>query len=112
MGIAGHVEGNARTGTRFLKKKGSSPQAPVLVNLMAADIRFIDSSETTSDINRRRYFAASGVQLAETDRGQFHFRRAAFSAQLKSRVDLTLGKSTVLRTTLNLDGVPIIYMIV
>jgi hypothetical protein len=112
MGIAGHVEGNARKGTRFLKKKGSS-QAPVLVNLMGADIRFIDSSETTSDIiNRRRYFAASGVQLAETDRGEFHFRRTAFSAHLKSRVDLTLGKSTVLRTTFNLDGVPIIYMIV
>jgi hypothetical protein len=30
-----------------------------------------------------RFFAASGVQLAQTDRGLFHFRRAAFSAQLK-----------------------------
>jgi hypothetical protein len=26
-----------------------------------------------------RFFAASGVQLAKTDCGQFHFRRAAFS---------------------------------
>jgi hypothetical protein len=26
-----------------------------------------------------RFFAVSGVQLAQTDRGQFHFRRAAFT---------------------------------
>jgi hypothetical protein len=38
-----------------------------------------------------RFFAASGVQLAQTDRGQFHFRRAAFSARLKSRVGLALA---------------------
>ena len=33
-----------------------------------------------------RFFADSGVQLAQTYRGQFHFRRAAFDQQLKSRV--------------------------
>ena len=54
-----------------------------------------------------RFFAASGVQLAQTDRGQFHFRRAAVSAQLKSRVGLALAKAAVLRITLNLDGAPI-----
>jgi hypothetical protein len=54
-----------------------------------------------------RFFAASGVQLAQTDRGQFHFRRAAFSAQLKSRVGLALAKVPALRITLNLDGAPI-----
>jgi hypothetical protein len=35
------------------------------------------------------------------------FRRAAFSAQLKSKVGLTLDKVTALRITLNLDGSPI-----
>jgi hypothetical protein len=32
----------------------------------------------------------SGVQLVQTDRVQFHFLRAVFTQQLKSRVDLTL----------------------
>ena len=36
-----------------------------------------------------RFFAASGVQLAETDRGQFHFR-------LKGKVGLTLAKVAAL----------------
>jgi hypothetical protein len=44
----------------------------------------------------------------QTDRGTFHFRRAAFSAQLKSKVGLVLAKETTLRITLNLDGVSII----
>ena len=55
-----------------------------------------------------RFFAASGVQLAQTDRDQFHFRRAAFSAQIQSKVGLTLATAVALRITLNLDGVPII----
>jgi hypothetical protein len=54
-----------------------------------------------------RFFAASGVQLAQTDRGMFHFRRAAFSQQLKSKVGLALAKAAALRITLNLDGAPI-----
>jgi hypothetical protein len=44
-----------------------------------------------------RFFAASGVQLVQTDRDQFHFRRAAFSSQLKSRVGLALAKDATLR---------------
>ena len=52
------------------------------------------------------FFVATGVQLAQTDRDKFHFRRAAFSVQ--SRVDLTLVTTTGLRITLNLDGTPII----
>jgi hypothetical protein len=55
-----------------------------------------------------RFFTASGVQLPETDRGMFHYRRAAFSVQLKSKVVLTIDKVVALRITLNLDGVPII----
>jgi hypothetical protein len=36
-----------------------------------------------------RFFAASGVQLSQsTSEGFFHFRRAAFSSMLKSRVSL------------------------
>ena len=51
-----------------------------------------------------RFFAASGVQLAQHDRGLFHFRRAAFSAQLKAKVGSTLPKSSTLRVNLNIDG--------
>jgi hypothetical protein len=55
-----------------------------------------------------RFFAVSVVQLAQHDRGhQFHFRRTAFSSQLKSRVGLALAKAAALRITLNLDGAPI-----
>ena len=54
-----------------------------------------------------RFFAASGVQLAQSNSGLFHFRRAAFSAQLKSKVGLALAKAAVLRINLNLDGAPI-----
>ena len=54
-----------------------------------------------------RFFAASGVQLAQHDRGQFHFRRAAFSSQLKSKCGNILPKVAALRITLNIDGEPI-----
>ena len=40
--------------------------------------------------------------------GQFHFRSAAFSAQLKRNVGLTLVKAVVLRINLNLDWSPIV----
>jgi hypothetical protein len=36
-----------------------------------------------------------------------HFRRAAFSSQLKSRVGHILAKAAALRITLNVDGAPI-----
>jgi hypothetical protein len=55
-----------------------------------------------------RFFATSGVQLAETQRGMFHYRRSAFSSTLKSRVGNILVEVTALRITLNLDGSPII----
>ena len=53
------------------------------------------------------FYSASGVQLDQHDRVQFHFRRVAFAEQLKRRVDLALVKETSLRITLNLDGTPI-----
>jgi hypothetical protein len=53
--------------------------------------------------------AASGVQSAQSNLGvtYFHFRRAAFLTQVKSKSGLLLGKATVLRVHLNLDGAPI-----
>jgi hypothetical protein len=52
-----------------------------------------------------RFFAASGVQLAQTNpSGQlFHFRRAGFLQQLKSKVDLALAKAAALRINLNVQ---------
>jgi hypothetical protein len=38
-----------------------------------------------------RFFAASGVQLVQPNSGLFHFRRAAFSSQLKAKVGSTLS---------------------
>jgi hypothetical protein len=46
-------------------------------------------------------------ELAQSTSGLFHFRHTEFLAQFRSRVDLTLSKSSVLRITLNLDGAPI-----
>jgi hypothetical protein len=54
-----------------------------------------------------RFFVASGLHLAEPNSGLFHFRRAAFSAQLKAKVDRTLDKTAALRINLNIDGTPI-----
>ena len=54
-----------------------------------------------------RFFAASGVQLAQSTSEFFHFRRAAFSSMLKSRVGSVLAKAAALRINLNLDGTPI-----
>jgi hypothetical protein len=54
-----------------------------------------------------RFFAASGVQLEQHDRGRFHFLRVAFSSQLKSKASSSLAKAAALRVNLNLDGAPI-----
>jgi hypothetical protein len=39
------------------------------------------------------FFAASGVQLRQSTSVQFHYRRAAFSSQLKSKVGNILAKA-------------------
>jgi hypothetical protein len=54
-----------------------------------------------------RFFAASGVLSAQSDRGFFHYRRAAFSSMFKSRVGNILVKVATLRINLNIDGAPI-----
>ena len=54
-----------------------------------------------------RFFAASGVQLAQSDCGQFHLHRTAFSSHLKSKVGNILTKSVTLRIILNIDDSPV-----
>ncbi len=54
-----------------------------------------------------QFFEASGVQLAQTNSGLFHFRRSTFSSQFKAKVGSTLAKTDALRVNLNLDGVTI-----
>jgi hypothetical protein len=54
-----------------------------------------------------RFFSASGVQLVQHDRDQFHFHRVSFTSHLKSRVGLSLAKAAALRINLNIDGAPI-----
>jgi hypothetical protein len=53
-----------------------------------------------------RFFAASGVPSAQSDRDH-HFRRAAFSQLIKSKVSLALAKASALRINLNSKGAPI-----
>ncbi len=40
------------------------------------------------------FFTASGVQIPQHDRGQFHYRRSAFSSQVKSKCGNILDKAT------------------
>ncbi len=54
-----------------------------------------------------RFFAASGVQLAQSNSGQFHYRRAVFSSQLKSIYGNILAKAAALRIILNIEGAPV-----
>jgi hypothetical protein len=54
-----------------------------------------------------RFLAASGVQLAQHDRGQFHYRLSSFSSHLKYRVGNILAKAAALRINLNIDGAPL-----
>ncbi len=53
------------------------------------------------------FFSTSGVLSAQSDRGFFHYRRAAFSAQLKTKLVCLLLRR-VLRIMINLDGTPIV----
>ena len=54
-----------------------------------------------------RFFAASGVQSAQSNRGTFHSKRAAFLGQLKAKIGSSLAKAAALRVNLNVDGAPI-----
>ncbi len=56
-----------------------------------------------------RFFAASGVQSAQSNLGStyFHFHRVVVLNQIKSKCGLQLAKAAALRVTLNLDDAPI-----
>jgi hypothetical protein len=51
-------------------------------------------------------FEPSRVRANNKNKFVFHFRRAAFLTQLKSKVGLALTKAAALRINLNLDGAP------
>jgi hypothetical protein len=55
-----------------------------------------------------RFFETSGVPVAQSTRGQFHFKHGAFSSQLRSKVGNILAKVEALRITLNVDGTPVV----
>jgi hypothetical protein len=69
---------------------------PLVLDLRIAHDRFGSSPDPTS-----------GVQLAQSNRGQFHYRRAAFSSQLKSKVGNIIATAAALRITLNIDDAPL-----
>ncbi len=54
-----------------------------------------------------RFFAASGVQPAQSNRGTFHFNHTVFLGQLKTKIVSSLAKASALRVNLNIDGAPI-----
>ena len=55
-----------------------------------------------------RFFAASGVQPAQsTSGGLFTFKRVAFLSQLKAKVGSTLTKAAALRVNFKIDDAPI-----
>ncbi len=91
-------------------------------NRTSKDISFIPAITSTSgrthgefvrllflQVHRENdhFFAASGVQLTQHDSDQFHYRRVAFSSQLKSKIGNILAKAATLRITLNIDGTPV-----
>jgi hypothetical protein len=49
-------------------------------------IEFVRLSFLQTHRETDRFFVASGVQLAQTNSGLFHFRRVAFSSQLRAKV--------------------------
>ena len=54
-----------------------------------------------------RFFAVSGVQLAQSTSVQLHFKHTLFSSQLKSKIGNILAKASALRIILNIDGAPV-----
>jgi hypothetical protein len=54
------------------------------------------------------FFASSGVQLAQHNRGGFHYHRVSSSSLIKAKTVSILAKASDLRFILNIDGSPII----
>ena len=83
------------------------PQAVVFIPVIASTsgrlhsefirLLFLQSHRETD-----RFFAASGVQSAQSTSGVlFHFKRVVFLSQLRSKVGRTLDKAAALRVNLN-----------
>jgi hypothetical protein len=49
------------------------------------------------------FFTASGVQLSQSNRTQFHYHHTSFSSQIKSKVENIFTKTSSLRVNLNID---------
>ena len=66
-----------------------------------------DMTETCSTVSYRagKVQAGAGKKRVFFSFVKFHFRRAAFDSQLKSRVGLALAKAEALRINLKIDGV-------
>ena len=60
-----------------------------------------------TDYNNNPPTTVSFIQLAQSHRGMFHYRRSTFSSHLKGKVDGILSKVTDLSVNLNIDGVSI-----
>ena len=54
-----------------------------------------------------RFFAVSGVHLAQSTSALYHYKRVAFSSQLKSKCGNILDKAEALRITLKVDDAPV-----
>ncbi len=53
------------------------------------------------------FFAVSGLQLAQSNSGQFHYHRVVLFPQFRSKVGNILIKVEALWINLNIDGVSI-----
>ena len=53
------------------------------------------------------FFASSGVQLTQSNRGLFHSRHSTLSSHFKEKVGNTLTKTATLRVNLNIDDTSI-----
>ena len=54
-----------------------------------------------------RFFASSGVQPVQSNRGTFHLKRTAFLGQFKGKIGSSLAKAAAQCVNLNIDGAPI-----
>ena len=54
-----------------------------------------------------RFLPDSGVQVAQSTRDLYHYKRASFSSHLRDKVGNILAKDAGLRITLNVDDTPV-----
>jgi hypothetical protein len=80
---------------------------PLLAPLAASTVSLCEFLCLQAHRETDLFFAAFGVDLAQTHQDLFHFRRTAFYSQLKSKVGNILAKATALRINLNIHGGPI-----